>query len=92
MPHIPQNKLNNTSLPRQPLGTSKPPLPYLGSSAGEADPAVKKSGKGLRLIGRIDPVNWSYDPSRLVKFMYPKLKLSTDEHTRGLVSDNTSNT
>ena len=92
MPHIPQNKLNNTSLPRQPLGKAKPPLPYLGSSPGESDPAKKKSGKGFRLVGKISPVNWNYDPSRLAKFMYPKLKLRTDEHTRGLVSDDTSDT
>jgi hypothetical protein len=92
MPHIPQNKLNSTSLPRQPLGTIKPPMPYLGSSPGEADPAIKKPGKGVRLVSRLNPMHWSYDPDRLVKYMYPKLKLRTDEHTRGLVSDDTPNT
>jgi hypothetical protein len=88
MPHIPQNKLNNTSIPRQPMGKPKPPVPY----SGETSPVTKKSGKGLRLVSKVSPLNWSYDPSRVVKFMYPKLELRTDEHTRGLVSDDTSNT
>ena len=68
----------------------KPPMPYLGSSPGETDPAIKKPGKGLRLIGRLNPMHWKYDPDRLIKYMYPKLKLRTDEHTRGLVFDDTS--
>ena len=90
MPHIP--RFTPTSLPRQPLGGNKPPIPYLGSKAGEPDPAVKRPGKGLRMLGRVDPLTWNYPTERLVKIMYPKLKLSTDEHTRGLVSDDTSDT
>jgi hypothetical protein len=92
MPHIPQHRLNPTTLPRQPLGGKKPPVPYMGSKVGEPDPAVKKPGKGVRLLSRLSPLSWKYDTDRLVKIMYPNLKLSTDEHTRRLVSDDTPNT
>ena len=90
MPHVP--RYTPTSLPRQPLGGHKPPVPYMGSKVGEPDPAVKKPGKGLRMLSRLDPLSWKYDTDRVIKILYPQLKLSIDDHTRGLVSDDTSNT
>lgn len=90
MPHIP--RLTPTSLPRQPLGGHKSPVPYSGGKTREPDPVVKRPGKGLRMLSRLSPMNWDYPTERVMKIMYPKLKLSIDEHTRGLVPDGTSNT
>jgi hypothetical protein len=91
VPYIPQNKLHSTSLPQQPIGADKAPLPAIGRGPLDVPPRENKSRQGLRILNRISPIKWSYDPDRVIKLMYPQLKLHTDEHTRGLVSDDTPN-
>lgn len=97
MPHIPPPTRFMSTAPRAPESSaSKPPLPYLGSKKGEANP-VEKRGR-LKLISRLDPLNYDVDPLRVINLMTQRVsnrshrEYKADEHTRGLVRNDTSNT
>jgi len=96
MPHIPPPTRFMSTAPRAPESSaSKPPLPYLGSKKGEANP-VEKRGR-LKLISRLDPLNYDVDPLRVINLMTQRVsnrlhrEYKADEHTRGLVRNDTPN-
>jgi hypothetical protein len=92
MPHIP-SQFSPTSLPKQPLGGNKPPVPYLGSKKGESNPITsKRSSSGPRMVSKLNPINWKYDTDRVLRIMYPEMEWNQDEHTRGLVHNHNPNT
>ena len=92
MPHL-RTQFMSTA-PRAALPSeAKPPVPYLGSGKGEANPTTRKDNKRASLISRLDPIKYEVDPLRVANLMsqtagsVPNRKYSTDEHTRGLVRD-----
>ena len=97
MPHIPFSRLMSTA-PRASLSSDvKPSAPYLGSGRGETNPVSRQKKSKLEFISRVDPLKHEVDPLRVINFMSqnpgaPKREYKTDEHTRGLVSDDTSDT
>lgn len=97
MPHLPTQFMSTAPRAASPR-TSKPPVPYLGSGKGESNPITKKGITKSSLISRLDPLKYEVDPLRVANLMSQTAgsvlnrKYRTDEHTRGLVRDNTSNT
>jgi len=98
MPHLPTQFMSTAPRAASPR-TSKPPVPYLGSGKGESNPIAERGSKKSSLISRLDPLKYEVDPLRVANLMSQTVgnasnnrKYVTDEHTRGLVFDNTSNT
>jgi len=98
MPHVPMSRFMSTA-PRASLSSdAKPPVPYLGSGRDETNPVSRKKKSKLEFISRLDPIKYDVDPLRVMNLMAqtvsgsPNREYKADEHTRGLVSDNTSNT
>lgn len=69
MPYIPRDHL--AALPRQPLATTaeKPPVPYMGSGANEANPLDRILGK-KRMIERLSLEDWDVDPARIFTCLF----------------------
>ncbi len=87
MPHIPRTLApsgltNSDGVPRAPLRTTaeKPPVPYMGSGDGEANPADRKQER-KKLLGRISMEDWDVDPLKVYQYMTGK-ELAVDEHSR----------
>lgn len=97
MPHIPFTRLMSTA-PRASLSSdAKPPVPYLGSGRDETNPTSRRKKSKLDLVSRLSPLKHDVDPLRVINLMSqklgsPKREYKLDEHTRGLVFDNTSST
>lgn len=92
MPHIPFTRLMSTA-PRASLSSdAKPPVPYLGSGRDETNPTSRRKKSKLDLVSRLSPLKHDVDPLHVMNLMSPKREYKLDEHTRGLVFDNTSST
>lgn len=96
MPHIPFSRLGATfeAAPRASRSSNvKPPVPYLGSGQDEVNPASRpgKTKSKLDFISRLDPIKHDVDPLRVLNLMAQgNREYKIDEHTRGLVFDDTS--
>ena len=87
MPYIPRKLapsglINSDMVPRAPLKSTadKPPLPYLGSGKGEANPAAGSPGKE-KMISRLSMRDWDVDPVKVLKLLTNK-ELTIDEYSR----------
>lgn len=84
MPYIPRSMAptsmpDPSTVPRAPARTTqeRPPVPYMGSSTNEPNPAARKQTK-QRMIDILNMENWDVDPLKVYKQLTGK-ELAVDE-------------